>query len=68
MTGVQPVSYTHLDVYKRQTHEIDAALYLADEIHVMQNGKLIESRQWNGDLKIFQNPYTKQLLRASHLI
>ena len=50
------------------THEIDAALYLADEIHVMQNGKLIESRQWNGDLKIFQNPYTKQLLRASHLI
>lgn len=50
------------------THEIDAALYLADEIHVMQNGKLIESRQWNVDLKIFQNPYTKQLLRASHLI
>lgn len=50
------------------THEIDAALYLADEIHVMQNGKLIESRQWNGDLKIFQNPYTKQLLCASHLI
>lgn len=50
------------------THEIDAALYLADEIHVMQNGKLIESRQWNGDLKIFQNPYTKQLLRVSHLI
>ena len=50
------------------THEIDAALYLADEIHVMQNGKLIESRQWNGDLKIFQNPYTKQLLQASHLI
>ena len=50
------------------THEIDAALYLADEIHVMQNGKLIESRGWSGDLKIFQNPYTKQLLRASHLI
>lgn len=54
--------------YRFITHEIDAALYLADEIHVMQNGKLIESRQWNGDLKIFQNPYTKQLLRASHLI
>ena len=50
------------------THEIDAALYLADEIHVMQNGKLIESRGWSGDLKIFQNPYTKQLLCASHLI
>ena len=50
------------------THEIDAALYLAGEIHVMQNGKLIESRQWKGDLKIIQNPYTKQLLRAYHLI
>lgn len=50
------------------THEIDAALYLADEIHVMQNGKLMESRQWNGNLDIFQNSYTKQLLQASHLI
>ena len=50
------------------THEIDAALYLADEIHVMQNGELIESCQWNGNLDVFQNPYTKQLLQASHLI
>lgn len=50
------------------THEIDAALYLADEIHVMQNGELIESCQWNGNLDVFQNPYTKQLLLASHLI
>lgn len=50
------------------THEIDAALYLADEIHVMQNGKLIESCSWDGDLDVFQNPYTNQLLKASHLI
>ena len=50
------------------THEIDAALYLADEIHVMQNGKLIESRRWCGNLHVFKNPYTKQLLQASHLI
>jgi nickel transport system ATP-binding protein len=50
------------------THEIDAALYLADEIHVMQNGKLIESRRWCGNLDVFKNPYTKQLLQASHLI
>ena len=27
------------------THEIDAALYLADEIHVMQNGKLIRNNR-----------------------
>lgn len=50
------------------THEIDAALYLADEIHVMQNGKLIESCSWDGNLDVFQNPYTNQLLKASHLI
>ena len=50
------------------THEIDAALYLADEIHVMQNGKLIESCRWNGNLDVFKNSYTKQLLQASHLI
>ena len=50
------------------THEIDAALYLANEIYVMQNGKLIESCQWHGNLDIFKNPYTKQLLQASHLI
>ena len=50
------------------THEIDAALYLADEIHVMQNGELIESCRWNGNLDVFKNSYTKQLLQASHLI
>ena len=27
-----------------------------------------ESREWNGTLAVFQNPYTKQLLQASHLI
>ena len=68
-------SISGLDVILRKnifylfiTHEIDAALYLADEIHVMQNGKLIESRRWCGNLDVFKNPYTKQLLQASHLI
>lgn len=50
------------------THEIDAALYLADEIHVMQNGKLVESCRWEGNLDAFQHPYTKRLLQASHLL
>ena len=50
------------------THEIDAALYLADEIHVMQNGKLVESCRWEGNLDAFQHPYTKRLLKASHLL
>lgn len=50
------------------THEIDAALYLANEIHIMQNGKIIEGCEWSGNFSVFQNPYTKRLLRASHLI
>ena len=41
------------------THEIDAALYLADEIHVMQNGELIESCRWNGNLDVFKNSYAE---------
>ena len=50
------------------THEIDAALYLADEIHVMQNGKLVESCRWEGNPDAFQHSYTKRLLKASHLL
>ena len=50
------------------THEIDAALYLADEVCVMRNGKLTERQLWKGDLGVFRHPYTRELLRASHLI
>ena len=50
------------------THEIDAALYLADEVCVMRNGKLTERQVWKGDLDVFQHPYTRELLQASHLI
>lgn len=50
------------------THEIDAALYLADEICIMQNGTITEQCAWKGDLNVFQHPYTKELLKASHLI
>ena len=50
------------------THEIDAALYLADEVCVMQNGKITEQCVWKGNLNVFQHPYTQELLKASHLI
>ena len=36
-----PVSYTHLDVYKRQVHDVDGigiGLYLAREIVTLQGG------------------------------
>ena len=50
------------------THEIDAALYLADEIHVMQKGKRVESCRRERNLDAFQHPYTIRLLKASHLL
>lgn len=50
------------------THEIEAALYLADEVCVMQKGKIVEQCTWNGDLTTFTHPYSKQLLTAAHLI
>ena len=52
------VSYTHLDVYKRQVH------YVSDRIAVMQNGRIVEL----GDAReVFHHPqqeYTKMLLNS----
>lgn len=49
------------------THEIEVALYLSDEIFVMKDGTILERCLWNKDITIFQHPYTKQLLHASHI-
>lgn len=50
------------------THEIEVALYLSDEIFVMKDGAVLERCLWNRDITIFQHPYTKQLLHASHIL
>lgn len=50
------------------THEIEVALYLSDQIFVMKDGKIVEHCNWRKDLSVFQHPYSKQLLHASHII
>ena len=50
------------------THEIEVALYLSDQIFVMKGGQIVEHCDWEKDLSVFQHPYSKQLLYASHII
>ena len=49
------------------THELDAALYAADEIAIMKDGKIIERRDSKDGPGAFTHPYTRSLLRASHI-
>lgn len=46
------------------THDIDAALYIADHIYVMKNGQIVEKAEYNSDLCVFKHPYTKLLLTS----
>ena len=36
-----PVSYTHLDVYKRQSHMLSEIELLADDIGILNHGRLL---------------------------
>lgn len=44
------------------THDIDVALYIADRIMVMKEGKIVESIRYAGDLGCFTHPYSRLLL------
>ncbi len=46
------------------THDMDVALYMADRIIVMQNGEIVENRQYTGDIACLTHPYSRLLLRA----
>ena len=56
--GVKAVSYTHLDVYKRQVRHI------ADEMVVMHQGRIVEQGKVVDIYNAPQQPYTQQLLSA----
>ncbi len=45
------------------THDMDAALYMADRILVMQNGEIVEDRRYTGDTSCLTHPYSRLLLR-----
>lgn len=44
------------------THDIDVALYLADHVLVMKDGRLVEQVQYRGDTSVFRHPYSRMLL------
>ncbi len=46
------------------THDMDAALYLADRIMVMQNGVIVEDRVFSGNIDCFTHPYSQLLLSS----
>ena len=50
--------YTYLFI----THDIDVALYIADNIIVMKEGKIIENVRCAGDIGCFVHPYSRLLI------
>lgn len=46
------------------THDMDAALYLADRIMVMQSGVIVEDRSFSGNTECFTHPYSQLLLSS----
>lgn len=44
------------------THDIDVALYIADRILVMKEGKLAERVCYTGSIECFKHPYSRMLL------
>lgn len=46
------------------THDIDVALYLADRVMVMKDGKIVENVRYSGDPGCFSHPYSRLLLES----
>ena len=50
--------YTYLFI----THDIDVALYIAENIMVMKEGKIVDSVRYTGDTGCFKHPYSRLLI------
>lgn len=48
--------------YLMITHDIDVALYIADEIFVMKEGEILEGVQYKGNTDCFKHKYSRLLL------
>ncbi len=44
------------------THDMDVALYMADRIAVMQNGRIVENKAYTGNPGCLTHPYSRLLL------
>lgn len=47
------------------THDLDTAMFMADRIYVMRNGRIIESLDEPKSLLDFESNYAKELVRAA---
>ena len=47
------------------THDLDTAMFMADRIYVMRNGRIIESLDEPKSLLDFESDYAKELVRAA---
>ena len=50
---IKPVSYTHLDVYKRQTHDQVEAMTMSDRVFVINRGVV---QQVGSPIEIYRRP------------
>ncbi len=48
--------------YLMITHDIDVALYIADTIFVMKDGRIVERAQYEGNTDCFKHEYSRLLL------
>ncbi len=46
------------------THDMDVAMYMADTIHVMKAGSIVESVVWRGDPSVFTHSYSRLLVSS----
>ena len=47
------------------THDLDIAMYMADTIHVMRFGKIIETVYKPQSFSDFHEPYSNELVKAA---
>ena len=52
----------HGYIYLFITHDIDVALYIAENIMVMKEGKIVDSVRYTGDIGCFKHPYSRFLI------
>ena len=46
------------------THDMDVAMYMADTIHVMKEGHIVESIAYQGEQTAFMHPYSRLLVSS----
>lgn len=64
LTMLKDLQKTQAMSYLIITHDLDTALFMADDIHVMKQGMIIENVRKAKDFSDFKEPYSKELVKA----